>query len=390
MTRRSALQGADGAAGAGGVAAPPMSARSQGAPLQLGVLTPLTGAGGNRRAAHAARRCRRSPGGERGRRRARPQDRVRRRGRPDQPRGRGARRTQADRRRQGAGHHGHLGVRRHRARWRRSAGSARPSCITVSGADSITLLPHQGFLVRTQPTSKLQARAHAEFIPSHRRQARLRHRRPGAFALPTQEQLADVLKPQGGSELVGHTHLREGQDHLPLGDRPGAAGQAGLPLPQRLCARHRPSCCATCTGPASRRPHSPQSYAVTAEDARDAAARGDRGRLHGAALGRHHRTAFELAAKRLGMDEPGLLRVAGERLGQPRLLTIAKAKEATGDGMRENVRKISQGRRPEGLQRRRRAEGARRGQGDQLRGRLRPVRLHRHRRHRDCRFRYRA
>ncbi|MGL4243493.1 MAG: ABC transporter substrate-binding protein, partial [Beijerinckiaceae bacterium] len=36
--------------------------------------------------------------------------------------------------------------------------------LTVSGADSITLLPHQGFLVRTQPTSKLQATAHADFV----------------------------------------------------------------------------------------------------------------------------------------------------------------------------------------------------------------------------------
>src|SRR4030095_3775029 len=36
--------------------------------------------------------------------------------------------------------------------------------MTVSGADSITQLPHQGFLIRTQPNSKLQATAHAEFI----------------------------------------------------------------------------------------------------------------------------------------------------------------------------------------------------------------------------------
>jgi ABC-type branched-subunit amino acid transport system substrate-binding protein len=36
--------------------------------------------------------------------------------------------------------------------------------MTVSGADSITQLPHQGFLVRTQPTSKLQATAHATYI----------------------------------------------------------------------------------------------------------------------------------------------------------------------------------------------------------------------------------
>jgi branched-chain amino acid transport system substrate-binding protein len=37
---------------------------------------------------------------------------------------------------------------------------------TVSGADSITLLPHQGFLVRTQPNSKLQVTRVGEFMLS--------------------------------------------------------------------------------------------------------------------------------------------------------------------------------------------------------------------------------
>jgi branched-chain amino acid transport system substrate-binding protein len=37
---------------------------------------------------------------------------------------------------------------------------------TVSGADSITLLPHQGYLVRTQPNSTLQVNRVAEFILS--------------------------------------------------------------------------------------------------------------------------------------------------------------------------------------------------------------------------------
>ena len=37
---------------------------------------------------------------------------------------------------------------------------------TVSGADSITLLPHQGYLVRTQPNSTLQVTRVAEFILS--------------------------------------------------------------------------------------------------------------------------------------------------------------------------------------------------------------------------------
>jgi branched-chain amino acid transport system substrate-binding protein len=37
---------------------------------------------------------------------------------------------------------------------------------TVSGADSITLLPHQGYLIRTQPNSQLQVTRLAEFVLS--------------------------------------------------------------------------------------------------------------------------------------------------------------------------------------------------------------------------------
>ncbi len=38
---------------------------------------------------------------------------------------------------------------------------------TVSGADSITHLPHQGYLIRTQPNNELQATSHARFIVRH-------------------------------------------------------------------------------------------------------------------------------------------------------------------------------------------------------------------------------
>src|SRR5215510_4792050 len=66
--------------------------------------------------------------------------------------------------------------------------------MTVSGADSISLLPHQGFLVRTQPTSKLQATAHATYINA------LGKRRIGVigiqapFAIATKEHLDAHLK----------------------------------------------------------------------------------------------------------------------------------------------------------------------------------------------------
>ncbi|MFN3937379.1 MAG: ABC transporter substrate-binding protein [Gemmobacter sp.] len=41
---------------------------------------------------------------------------------------------------------------------------SRTMLFTVSGADSITQLPHQGFIARTQPNSKLQIRVAGEFM----------------------------------------------------------------------------------------------------------------------------------------------------------------------------------------------------------------------------------
>lgn len=75
--------------------------------------------------------------------------------------------------------------------------------MTVSGADSITLLPHQCFLVRTQPTSKLQALSHGDFIAGlgHKRVAVIGIQAP--FAVPTKEHLDNLLKSRGGS-VVSH------------------------------------------------------------------------------------------------------------------------------------------------------------------------------------------
>ena len=56
------------------------------------------------------------------------------------------------------------------------------------------------------------------------------------FAVPTQNGSTEVLT-QKGVKVVGDADLRQGQDQLSLRDRPGAAGQAGPAVPQRLRAR---------------------------------------------------------------------------------------------------------------------------------------------------------
>jgi branched-chain amino acid transport system substrate-binding protein len=73
---------------------------------------------------------------------------------------------------------------------------------TVSGSDTITQLPHQGYLVRTQPNTHLQIGKLGEFLLSlkSRRVFVLGAQTP--FAVPSQKRLQEVLA-RGGSEMVG-------------------------------------------------------------------------------------------------------------------------------------------------------------------------------------------
>jgi branched-chain amino acid transport system substrate-binding protein len=70
---------------------------------------------------------------------------------------------------------------------------------TVSGADSITLLPHQGYLVRTQPNTVLQITRAGEFLLSlgARKTYTLVPQTP--FAQRSIEVLGEVMKKAGGS-----------------------------------------------------------------------------------------------------------------------------------------------------------------------------------------------
>jgi branched-chain amino acid transport system substrate-binding protein len=161
-TRRAVLGGA--AAGAAALAFPGIL-RAQGAPIKLATLTPLTGGGGSygpvmARAAKVVVDEVNAAGGVLGRQiqlvseddQTNPEAGVR------------AARKLIDVDKVAA----ILGT------WASSVTTAvAPLCwesktflCTVSGADSITQLPHQGYLVRTQPTSTLQSRKIAEFFLS--------------------------------------------------------------------------------------------------------------------------------------------------------------------------------------------------------------------------------
>ena len=74
---------------------------------------------------------------------------------------------------------------------------------TVSGSDTITQLPHQGYLIRTQPNTNLQIGKLGDFIVSlgSKRVFVLGAQTP--FAVPSQNRLKDVFTKAGGVELVG-------------------------------------------------------------------------------------------------------------------------------------------------------------------------------------------
>src|SRR5437899_2838055 len=79
---------------------------------------------------------------------------------------------------------------------------SRTFLTTVSGADTITLLPHQGYLIRTQPNTQLQGAKHAEFIAGLGMKRVYMMSIQAPFALPMQARSAEVLQ-KNGSNLVG-------------------------------------------------------------------------------------------------------------------------------------------------------------------------------------------
>ncbi len=79
---------------------------------------------------------------------------------------------------------------------------SRTMLFSVSGADSITRLPHQGYIIRTQPNTELQSMRAAQFLADGgaKRVFALSAQTP--FAVDSYNRLAAVLK-EHGAEAVG-------------------------------------------------------------------------------------------------------------------------------------------------------------------------------------------
>ena len=107
----------------------------------------------------------------------------------------------------------------------------------MSGADSITLLPHQGYLIRTQPNSKLQGTSHAEFIAGMGKKKVAVIGIQAPFALSTKETLDNVLKSKGAS-VVSHMIYEKDKPTYRSEIDQAMKSDPDLPLSQRLRAGH--------------------------------------------------------------------------------------------------------------------------------------------------------
>ena len=336
-TRRALIKGA---AAATAVGALPIRATAQGEPLKFGILTPLTGAGGQ-----------------------------------DGPRMLKAMQAVIDEVNKGGGVLGRkietiveddqtnpeAAVRAARklievnkvpvimGTWASAVTSAvAPVCwelktflCTVSGADSITQLPHQGYLIRTQPTSKLQATAHAEFVAGMGKKKIAVIGIQAPFALSTKEHLDNVLKTKGAG-VVAHIiyekdkptyrseidqAMRSDPDFLYLN---GYAPDTVVVLRDLFKANiNLPKFC--------------QSYAVPQKTLDTIPAEVSAGIFTGQPSADIEGKAFKLLAERLGIPEPDAYEAQANDWASLVILTVAKAKEATGTALKDNVRKISQG-----------------------------------------------
>jgi len=198
MSRRTLLTGAAALALA---TAAPGAARAQGGPIRLGTLTPLTGAGGSygpsmRRAMEWVASEVNAAGGVLGRK-------VELASEDDQTNPEAAVRAarkliDVDK------------VAAIMGTWASAVTTAvAPLCwesktflTTVSGSDTITQLPHQGYLVRTQPNTHLQIGKLGEFLLSLKVKRVFVLGAQTPFAVPSQKRLGEVLSA-GGSELIG-------------------------------------------------------------------------------------------------------------------------------------------------------------------------------------------
>lgn len=212
---------------------------------------------------------------------------------------------------------------------------------TVSGADTITQLPHQGYLIRTQPNNALQAAKHGEFMLGlgSKRIHIMSIQSP--FAAPTQAKLKETVE-KAGAAMAGSliyekdkTTYRSEVDQA-LRTKPDIIYVNGYAPDVSVILRDLYR--AGFTGP-----RFAQSYSVTSKVLEALPPEVTEGVYTVAPSADIESPAFALAAKRLKLDAPDSYETQATDWISLVSLAIAKAKQADGTAIKEVVRKISQG-----------------------------------------------
>jgi branched-chain amino acid transport system substrate-binding protein len=212
---------------------------------------------------------------------------------------------------------------------------------TCSGADSITKLPHQGYLIRTQPNTKLQATRHGQFI--------LGQGGKRVFTLSVQSPMADSVQTQlaatmkaGGGEYAGSlvyekdkTTYRSEIDQA-LKTKPDCIYLNGYAPDTAVMLRDLYR-----EGYDGMR--FTQSYALTPKSLDALPAEVTDGVFTGQPSADAGSPAYAAAAKRLGVKDIDTYEAQATDWISLVLLAMARAKDTTGTAVRDTVRRISQG-----------------------------------------------
>jgi ABC-type branched-subunit amino acid transport system substrate-binding protein len=210
---------------------------------------------------------------------------------------------------------------------------------TVSGADSITQLPHQGYLIRTQPNSHLQARKQAEFIIRHGAKRVFVMAIQAPFAEPTLHVLTDTLTPKDvavvGSLIYDKdkTSYRSEVDKA-LAAKPdfiylnGYAPDVAVVLRDLYRAGYDGT--KFC-----------QSYALTQKSLEQLPKEVTQGTITVQPSADVESPAYAACIKRLGIPAPDSYEAQATDWASIVALTIAKAGQANGTAIRDTVRKIT-------------------------------------------------
>jgi ABC-type branched-subunit amino acid transport system substrate-binding protein len=210
---------------------------------------------------------------------------------------------------------------------------------TVSGADSITHLPHNGYLIRTQPNNQLQSISHAHFII--RRGARrvfiLSTQAP--FTEPTERYLTETLTPAG---VVVAGHLIYDKDKSSYRSE---VDQALRATPDMIYLNGYAPDVAVVLRDLFRAgydgPRFTQSYALPAKSLAELPKEVTQGVIIAQPSADVGSPAYAAAAERLGETAPDSYEAQATDWISIVALTIARAGEASGTALRDTVRKIT-------------------------------------------------